>query len=377
LALRDIPWYETRNAPSEIYRKLDRLFALVIPTSHRWDTFAISTFHPAVFRHVQHAFSDVAADALCILELDYSYMPGYSLLDISGEATYDFPFVPSIWFGDRYPSPHRLALCSAQIDWLRVGLFDALVEIKLVHICVASALNWSVFQQLFQVAVRLEGVQLDDLSPFAIPSEGYLESPSVRRLDVAYPEDSISSHMTDFVERFRFPNLCTAVARSFVWTDIGQLVRSKAILSTVSTFTLFGLCEDYNGMRALFDCMSNVSVLDLSEARGCAFRALRDWSLSRSSLASPLAILPLRHLSVGRIDGTCLLSLLAIYTPSSPYSTVMIHRLDMYSPVEADKWCLDAFRTLVKDIRLIPAAFPDYMDPLPWSMVSAHSLFAV
>ncbi|KAJ7836187.1 hypothetical protein B0H13DRAFT_2368947 [Mycena leptocephala] len=205
--LHNIPWYETRNAPSEIYLKLDRLFPLVILTSHRWDTFIISTFHPAVFRHVQRAFSDTSADTLCILELDYSYMPGYSLLDISGEATCDLPFV--LPFG--------------LIDWLRVGLFDALVEIKLVYICVASALNWSIFQELLQVAVRLECVQLDDLSPFAIPSEGYLELPSVRRLDVAFPEDSISSHMIDFVEHFQFPNLCTAVARSFVWTDIGQL----------------------------------------------------------------------------------------------------------------------------------------------------------
>jgi hypothetical protein len=370
MSLRDIPWYETRNAPSEIYSKLDRLFAVILPTSNRWEAFTISTFHPAVFRHVQRICADISADALGVLDLDYTYMPGYSLMDIAGATTYDLPFVPSIWFRDRYPSPIRLAFCSTQINWLRIGLFDSLVDIKLVHVTLGSLLDWSVFQSLFQTAGRLESVEINNISPFDLPSDGFLYSSSVRRLDVTFPEDPPSIHLAEFIHRFRFPNLHSLVARSFVWTDVGQLALSKDILSPIRIFTLIGLCEDYSGARSLFDSMSNVSVLDFTEARGCAFRSFRDWSLHRTTFASPLPILPLLHLSVGRIDCISLLSLLAVYTGSSPYSTSRVQRLDLYYPMETESWCLDMFRVLVKDVRLIPAAFPDYMDPLPWGMFS-------
>jgi hypothetical protein len=37
MSLRDIPWYQTRNTPSEIYSKLDRLFTLLLLTSKRWE----------------------------------------------------------------------------------------------------------------------------------------------------------------------------------------------------------------------------------------------------------------------------------------------------------------------------------------------------
>jgi hypothetical protein len=88
-------------------------------------------------------------------------MPGNSLMDIAGAATYDLPFIPSIWFCHRYPS---IRFSSTQIDWLRIGLFDSLMNIKLVHITLGlglftvalfdlllSALFCSLFSALFRV----------------------------------------------------------------------------------------------------------------------------------------------------------------------------------------------------------------------------------
>jgi hypothetical protein len=73
-------------------------------------------------------------------------------MDIAGAATYDLPFIPSIWFCHHYPS---IRFSSTQIDWLRIGLFDSLMNIKLVHITLGLLLDWSVFEALFQAAGRL------------------------------------------------------------------------------------------------------------------------------------------------------------------------------------------------------------------------------
>jgi hypothetical protein len=375
-SLCDVPWDDVRGTPSKVYSQIDRLLDLLLPTSHRWQAFRIYTFHPALYHHVQLACADVSADALDELALDYVYMPGYSLLDISSMDDYDLPFVPSIWFCDRYPSPRIMAVFATQLHWHRVGLFDSLVDLELVHISMGPFLNWLVFQELFKVAGRLENIRIDHLFPFDLPDDGILESSSVLRLDVGFPDRASSSHMADFLLRLRFPNLRTLLARSYMWTDLGQLVRPKHLLSNVRTFSMFGLCRDYNGVQALFACLSLVSVLDLTETRGCAFRAFRDWSLHRTTIPTPLPVLPLQHLSVGRVEVASLISLLAIYTTHSPYSSTRMQRLDLYRPYESDKWCLDLFRGLVKDVRLLPAEFPEGMDPLPWSMHTSHSLFA-
>ncbi|KAJ7665845.1 hypothetical protein DFH06DRAFT_1323006 [Mycena polygramma] len=258
---------------------VDSIFKRISPFFHRRKSFKLITENSIVFYRCHTRYSDIRANALEQLKLSYFYLPGFTEY-IRAHGLHDLLFKDPI------------------------NMCTSLQVVELFDFTCATCLDPDTLSILFKEAMiskkindHMRVLHLGLISPFTIPSDYYLRSPSLQMLDIEFFR---ASFVGCLLQAMDLPGLVELAVRQ-VYHSINLLLVCSPLLEQLTTFTVHNDIGDDLCLGMLLDSMPCLQHLDLSSSFPHVFDWYCTWAYSvmrrkKCSLATNL-----KSLTLGRV----------------------------------------------------------------------------